>query len=498
LKFLGFIGPSYTLQSINVDAQRCVNWYPEINEMGKGKGDEIASLVPTPGLLKLAEVGALGPIRLVHYDGTPKNQDNPVTRIFVISANEVYKVEVIAGVWTPTLLGTIETSSGPVIAASSNVDLGNTVFVDGVNTYLYKKVNTPSLLESFGTFTSFSLPVVEKATHVKYQDGYYIYTNETNQFFVSDVLSLNIDPLSFASAEGDPDNIVSLMTNRRDIWLLGERTTELWVNTGNADFPFERASGGFIEKGCAAKYSVAKIDNMIFWIGRDASGQGIVYAGQGLNPERISTFAVEYAFSTYQNITTAVGYTYQSRGHSFYVLNFDEGTWVFDLTTRLWHERSYLNDGLMERHRSQFHTFIPEFGIHLVGDYADNRIYELSNTTYTDDLNPIRCLRRSPHISNGLKEVFHSKLQIDIQPGVGLDGITQGTDPQMMLRFSDDGGHTWSNEKWTSMGKIGRTKDRAIWRRLGRSRDRVYEVSSTDPVKRVLIGAEIEVEGGVS
>jgi hypothetical protein len=63
-----------------------------------------------------------------------------------------------------------------------------------------------------------------------------------------------------------------------------------------------------------------------------------------------------------------------------------------------------------------------------------------------------------------------------------------------MLRWSDDGGHTWSNEHWRSMGLVGQWGRRVIWRRLGMTlklRDRVYEVSGTDPIKIAIMGAEL-------
>ena len=87
----------------------------------------------------------------------------------------------------------------------------------------------------------------------------------------------------------------------------------------------------------------------------------------------------------------------------------------------------------------------------------------------------------------------HHSLQLDLETGGGLN-TGQGSDPQVMLRWSDDGGHTWSNEHWVSVGKIGQYGHRAIWRRLGMTtklRDRVYEVSMTDPVKTAIVGAEL-------
>lgn len=493
MRFKGFIGPAYTLKSVNVDAQRCVNLFPEMNEMGAGKESEIASLISTPGLLKISNVG-FGPIRLVHLD--------PLNKIFVVSGSEMFKMNYIsAGVWTSTKIGNLETSTGLVVAASIQIGANaKTVFVDGTNNYVFS-FTSPST-ETFSTFSVAGLSPVLGATHVVYIDGYFIFnTAGSNIFYVSDLNSLSVSALSFASAEGNPDSIVSIIANHRDLWLFNESTTEVFTNTGNADFPFERIQGGFIEKGCVAKFSVAKIDGIIFWLGRDASGQGIVYAAQGMSPQRISTHAIENSIQSYANMSAATAYTYQSGGHVFYVLNFPEATWVYDLNTKLWHERAFTNLGALERHRVDVLAFIPQYGIHMVGDYANEKVYQFSETTYSDDTAEITRLRASPHISNGNLKLFCSEFTLDMETGVGLD-TGQGSDPQVVLQYSDDGGHTWSNEAWTSaggkIGGIGDFKKRVIWRRLGSFRDRVFRVKITDPVKVTLIGADMDIEGGIS
>ena len=109
---------------------------------------------------------------------------------------------------------------------------------------------------------------------------------------------------------------------------------------------------------------------------------------------------------------------------------------------------------------------------------------------------PIRRVRRTAYVTDEKKWTFHDKLRVDLETGVGLrEG--QGADPQIMLRWSDDGGHTWSNEHWTSAGKIGAFRHRAVWNRLGRSRQRIYEVVTSDPVKIVYIGAELDLTPGL-
>lgn len=497
MRFAGFIGPSYTLRSVNVDAQRSVNLYPELNELGTGKAGEVAALIGTPGLEKLFEGTDEGPIRLIHVDA-----DN---RIFFASGNLMHSATFDGTDWTVGTYGTLTTSTGPMRAASAKIIDGEvvssaTVFVDGETNYLFLQSDGfPGGF--FGTFADFAYPGVPTATHVVYIDGYFIFNEaDTGLFYVSDLGGLAVDPLSFASSEGDPDFIVGMISNTRDLWIFNERTTEVFINTGNADFPFERVQGGFIEKGCASGFTIAKIDSVIFWLGRDEFGQGVVYAAQGLNPQRVSTHAVEFAISTYADINSATAYTYQDSGHSFYVLNFAENTWVYDLTSKSWHERCFTNEGALERHRGEVHCFIPQYGLHLVGDYANNSVYRFNNNYYYDDESEITRLRTSPHITDELRQVRCLSFQLDMETGVGNDGGLPGSDPQVVMQFSDDGGHTFSSEAWASAGQatgqIGQYKKRVIWRRLGTFRDRIFRVKITDPVKVVLIGAELELDGG--
>ena len=133
-----------------------------------------------------------------------------------------------------------------------------------------------------------------------------------------------------------------------------------------------------------------------------------------------------------------------------------------------------------------------------MGDYRNSNVYALDLDDFSDN-NEIqkwlRSWRALPTGANNLKRSAQQSLQLDLETGVGLN-LGQGSDPQVMLRWSDDGGHTWSNEHWVSIGKIGEYYRRAIWRRLGMTlkiRDRVYEISGTDPVKIAIVGAELIV-----
>lgn len=477
MKFSGFIGPSYTLRSKNVDCQRCVNLYPEINELGTGKEQEVASLIGTPGLRVLQTLPQ-----------TPTRGGYTASNgvLYIAAGTKLYK---FASDWTYTELGTLSTSTGVVKMKDNGLYL---LIVDGPYGY------TISLTDD-STFAQIVDDNFLGADFADYLDGYFIINRPGTQIFqISGLRDITWNGLDIGSSEGSPDNLIGLMVVHRVLYLLNVSTSEAFYDSGAADFPFERIEGAFVEKGIIAKHSLAKHDNAIYWLGQDESGAGIVYTATSYQPQRVSTTAVEYAIQQYGNMADATAYCYQQDGHAFYVLNFPSAntTWVFDSSSSMWHERTYTNDGQQERHRADWHAFAYE--THVVGDYADGRVYALDNNVFDDDGAAIVRKRVTPHVSSGLTRVFYNSLQVDVESGVGLDGNTQGTDPQMMLKFSDDGGHTWSNEKWVSFGKIGNRHKRAIWRRLGYSRDRVFDVTISDPVKVTLINAQLDVEKGVA
>ena len=482
MRFTGFIGPSYTQRSVNVDCQRCINLYPELDEIGTGKEREVAALVSTPGLSLLATIGS-GPIRGNYF--TSNGQ------LFVVSGNTLYSV---SAAWVATSVGTLSTSSGVVSMADNGTLL---ILVDGANGYIYNM--------SGSVFSQISDPNFFGGNQVVTQDTYFIFNYPgTNQFYYTNPYAGNpavitFSGLNYATKQTYSDNLIGIVSDHRNLWLFGANSTEVWYDQGSNSNPWAPIQGGLSEVGCAAAASIAKMDNTILWLGADSRGRGIVFMAQGYQPVRVSTHGVEQMIQTYGVISDATAYSYQEDGHSFYVLNFPtaSSTWVFDSTTMLWHERAYLNNGTLSRHLGNNHSFAFT-NTHVVGDYNSGNIYAQSLTAYSDNGNAIPRIRTAPHITAGLDRVFYNHFQLDIEAGVGLDGTGQGTNPQAILQFSDDGGHTWSNEHWTSMGLIGQTKARALWRRLGSSRDRVFKTTITDPVRVTLIGADLGVEKGAN
>jgi len=330
-------------------------------------------------------------------------------------------------------------------------------------------------------------------------DNYFLYNKPDSQLWAaSDLLSPITDPLSFASKDGSPDDLVALIVDRREVYLLGEMSSEVWIDSGGVPFPFTRIPGTSTQQGIAAQWSCARMGNSFAYVSKNNRGEAMIVRMNGYFPERISTHAVETTLVN-QNVSDALAWTYQLEGHEVYVVTFpsvgENGlTWAYDNTTGLWHKWLYRNNqNQFERHRGNCCAFFNQQV--LVGDYENGKIYQVAREFYTDDGQPIRRIRRAPHITSDLQRQYFHELQIQFQPGVGLSS-GQGQDPQAMLRWSNDGGSTWSNEYWTSIGKQGKYQNRAIWRRLGWSRDKVFEVSVSDPVKAVIISANLKAEAG--
>jgi hypothetical protein len=454
-----------------------INLFPEATP---NEGKENGFLNRTPGLRKIATVGR-GPIRALWTQQTNANN------AYVVSGNEVFKID--KG-YLPVKLGNIA-GSGPVSIADNGTQL---FFAANPEGYIYNITTN--------TYTQITDVDFPGAVTVGYLDGYFVFNEPNSQkIWVTEIFDGTIiEPLAFASAEGAPDLIAAINVDQRELWVFGTSTIEVWYNAGTANFPFARIQGAFNELGCLAPYSVAKLDNTLFWLGNDARGYGVVYRAEGYRGKRVSTHPIEFAIQSYGDVSNALAYTYQQEGHAFYVLIFPtvDKTWVFDVATGAWHERAGFDNGYFTRHRSNCQMNFQSETI--VGDYLNGNLYVFDLDYYTDNgavQKWIRSWRALPTGANNLKRTAQHSLQLDCESGVGTD-TGQAQDPQVMLRWSDDGGHTWSNEHWVSVGKIGEYYRRAIWRRLGMTlklRDRVYEISGTDPNKIVIMGAELILSG---
>ena len=389
---------------------------------------------------------------------------------------------------------TLTLTFGTGTGSTGNYVINNSQTVTSRTMYA---LNFSELPSSDGAFTG--------GSSVDTVDNYFVYNRpDTQQFASSDLLSPITYGLAFASKFTGPDDLVSLIVDHGQIYLLGEKTSEVWADTGTFPFPFQRIPGASSQHGIAAKFSMARFGNSFAYVSRNDRGQAVIVQMNGYFPQRISTHAVENTLVN-QNISDAVAYTYQLEGHECYVVSFPtlNLTWVYDGSTQMWHKWLYCdNQNNYQRHRSNCSAFFQ--GSVLVGDWENGQIYRLDPDNYTDNGQNIRRVRRCPHLVTDFQRQYFEELQIQFQPGVGLQGIETlplgdndiGINPQAMLRWSNDGGSTWSNEHWSGIGKVGKYQNRIIWRRLGWARDRIYEVVVTDPVKAVIVSANLKASVG--
>lgn len=463
---------SYTAQSLKANCQRSVNLYPEANP---ADSTAPSTFYGTPGLRLHSTMPGTGPVRCLYRASNGS--------LYGVQGSGVYRYK--TGTWVS--MATLDSQSGPVHAADNSLYV---VFVDGTLT-------APTIGLADDAVGSMSGEGWYGANFVEYVDSYLVFNKPgTQTFYITGQLDLSLDALDFASAESFPDNVVSMLVDHREIWLFGDDTIEVFSNTGAADFPFERINGALMPQGCAAPHSPARFDNSVVWLGKNESGDCIVWRANGYNPARISTHALENELRSYETIRDAQAFVYQQNGHTFYQLTFPSAgkTWVFDAATGLWHERACRkSDGSLTRHRANCHAFVGRD--HLVGDFESGNVYALDPETYTDNGDVIFRTKSFQHIVTDGKRQFFRSIDLDMEAGVGN---SDDPDPQLWLRWSDDGGYTWSATVAMSMGKVGEYGRRISRNRLGMGRDRIFEVSTTAKAKVVLQGAFIDAQPGMT
>lgn len=448
---------AYATRSLNANAQELINYYPEVNP-DSSKAAFVS--YPTPGTELFVDLGAF-PIRGMHeYLGD----------LYAVSNTTLYKIS-LAGVITN--LGTIEGSSR-VSMADSGKEL---CIVNGFDGYIYSDSAGLVRILDAAWFPS---------DIVIYRNLRFIFIRKgTNEFFISNAYDgLHFDANNISLIQTNPDLLVSMLADHAYIWLFGNKSTNIWTYSGDElGFPFREVTGTALEKGCGAIHTPIQLDNTIYWLGND----GVVYNGVGFKATRISTHAIETAIASYTTFSDAYTYSYEEEGHSFLVMTFPAGqtTWVYDAsirdTGRAWHQR---RSGLTGRHLGADYAFLN--GVHYIGDYRNGKIYKSSLSIYDDAGETIFRTASTPTIHGNRKRVFMDRLEIDIESGVG-----NGTEnPQAMLTYSDDGGKTWSKEKFATLGKIGEYTTRLKFHNLGSFYQRVFKLRIADPVRTVILDAE--------
>lgn len=456
------VGGSYELRVRKADCQRSINLFPSAVESGSGKAPAILQSIP--GLTLFTDLGAeVRGFGIAHG------------RIFAVGGNTLYEID-SAGVKTPR--GTLSTSTGPVEIKSNLFQL---IVTDGGGYVLTLSDNT---------FTAISDPAFSGSRRFAVLNGRAVFSRlDTRVFYwsaIDDALTFNA--LDFASAESTTDNVTAVIADHGQLFIFKQFNIEVWDDVGAADSPYQRNSGAHIETGCGAPFTIRQLDNTLFWLGQDERGDGVVWKFSGYTPMRVSNHALEEVLRTSTDLSSARAYAMQDEGHSFYALVVPglDTTPVYDVETKLWSDRAEFIDGRFAPHRGVCHVFA--FGKHLLGA-LDGRIFKLDPTANTNAGDVLVRERVTPHQAmSGLDRQYFSSFELDCIVGAGKP---DGTAAQIMLKYSNDGGESFSNWRTADLGVVGQRQRRVRFNRCGTARDRVWSVRCSDNTDFAIIGASV-------
>lgn len=457
------VGQSYHLQDWAIDCQRTVNLYPQIVE--SGNAPQVSALIPTPGLIEKYELEG-GAIRGMYA---------LTDRLLIVAGGTLYTVDKTGATLA---IGEIEGVNRVTFADNSLH-----VMIVASSTYKYTIANN--------TLSKITGDEFFGASDVTVLDSRFVWTvPKSGRIQWSGLINTETTALSYATAEAKSDNIVRTITNNGQLWLIGEKSTEIWSSTGDSDLPFQRMSGAYLPLGCAAKDSVCQFGQSLVWLSQTEVGRGQIVMTQGYQAQRISNHAIEYDIASYSRIDDAYAFAYQEHGHSFLLITFPTAkkTWCFDASTNMWHERSFYNAATHkhEHHRAASYAFFQN--THFVGDRSNGKIYQLTQNAIDDAGDAILRERVTPVLNPHGTRLIFDELELITQVGQQSD-----IDPQIIVDWSDDRGKTWSRSRQQSLGKTGEYGKRVIFRRLGQAFGRVFRVRMSDPVRLIITGAKVRV-----
>jgi hypothetical protein len=532
----GWAGGEDKTASPYQDNQQLIGWYCEASPSKSAK--VAVALLGCPGLIQLVNVASslvgtggfafgVGAFGIDAFGSGVQEQwpqpssitNLPVrgswplpgaTTALVVIGNVCYLATIVSlgsstipGNISLTQVGTLNTNSGLVNIRDNGLG-GYAVIVDGPYGYLYN-VSTQILKQ-------ITDPAFLGSNTVAFIDGWWIFNQPGTQTFYTNALpyAITFNASLFANKDSASDKLVGVIESKEELWLLGERTTEIWYNGGGAFFAFLRLVGTMLQVGCKAVGSIARFssgdEDGLIWFGRSDRGENVVIKTKGFSAEVVSTPAVSDAIAKYTMTSDAIGYTYQEDTHEFYVLTFPtaDRTWVYDGSMppdMAWHQRPSYDPYAQAMHRHRSNCYMNFAGMRIVGDYQNGSLYSMTRSAYTDAGWPILRRRRAPYVwdneaGNLAKagdsprgRVFMASLQLEFAPGQGTaSGL--GQNPVANLRISRDG--TTFGQWWPApMGAIGQFRNRTMWRRLGFGRNNLLEVEVIQPVNADLIGATL-------
>lgn len=464
---LNLTGSTYKSRSLPLSAQVTRGFYPELvdNEAGKSK----FVLHSFPGMKLFGSAS-----------GTDRGMFEHLGTVYRVLSTTLYSVNSSG---THTSLGTIAgTARCTFDGIGSSVVIANgsgTVYVwDGA------------------TLTTVSDGDLESPYHVAHINNQIIYDGDGGRFASSDVGdATSINSLNYATAESNADDLIRPYVFNQWVYMMGDKTIEPWYNSGVGSPPFDRVEGGIIPVGLLARYSVANNDKFMYFLGDDNG----IYQVVSSNLNKVSTIAIDRTIAGYTTVADAIGWCFSLEGQNYYQITFPSAdkSFCYAESSNQWFEISSGIDG--GRSRANSHCFA--FRRNLIGDNDSGNLYEWDVDTYTDAGDTIVRVRDTGPLHGELLQAPGKRIEMDrfeliMETGVGLVS-GQGSDPVVMLQVSDDGGRTWSTERWGKVGKLGQYKFKVEWHALGSFVERVVRLKTSDPVFYSFHSAAADLRVGI-
>lgn len=383
--------------------------------------------------------------------------------------------------------GNLNTSTGfaKIVAITGGSDTNNQIIIiDGTNGYHYNITTTTA------TFPIADPDFPQTCTDITVQDDYVIVEKAGSiSFYISNVSDgTTWEALDFASKFRKPDRLVAINSNKGELWLLGSKTCEVWNNTGNASFPFERRNDVFLEVGCAARSSVVVAGNIMFFVGKSRTGGYGVVSLENYMPKNIASGPIMYQLNQLTTVSDCIALAYAKDGHECIDFTFptDNKTFTYDTTTGAWLNRQSYVNSTYGRHLGNCAAFC--YGKILLGDYNSGAVYSQSSSVYTDGGEVIRRRYVSTPVYFAGKRIYISRLQIDVQTNVG-------SNKTFLLEMSTDRGNTWETVDTYTVPTSG---DGTIYTSsLGSSPCFLFRITTTDDFNFTLLGFSANIEIGM-
>lgn len=452
-----------------VSNARLLNFFTE-RQPPESKGQ--APLFGAPGIAPFSTCG----------DGPHRGAWNFNGTAYAVSGNALYRV---TSDGVATQVGTGVGGTGPVSMSDNGVQL---CIVNGSNGWIYTTADG---------LVQITAAAFYPANTVTFMDGYFIFDRVgTNEWFLSALYDgTTYNGLDFASAEGQPGTVIATVQNLQLLFIMCSGHIEIWYDAGGADFPFARYAGGLLNYGTSSPYTIVKQDGAIFFLSADR----VFYRLQANVPVRVSTHPMETLIAKESNLSDCIVSTWTWEGHKMVCLTLSGSavTICFDISTGRWHDRNSVDASYRDLGAWRVKTALAVYDQVYFGDGLSGAIGQLDSSTYTEFGNPMVGEIRSANQHHDRKRVFCSLFELDVQAGVGLVE-EQGSDPQIMLSRSVDGGMTWTQPtRWRSMGKIGEYLKRLRWMSQGQGRQMMWSMRITDPVPRTIISANADLSAGM-